>query len=192
MSARWKATLALALVLTSGDAPGVEIGATVPAFSVTPVAGPAFDFAEATRTHRAVVVIFVSVVCPYSNYNESHLRELDARYGPDDVLFVGIDSNRTESAEELALHARKSRLLFPVMKDESNRVADLLGARATPEAFLFDQAGRLRYRGRVQSKQGSTELADALAAVVAGREVRTKVAKAFGCTIVREPSRERD
>jgi len=192
MSARRKAALALALLLASSGAPGVEIGATAPAFSVTPVEGPAFDFGEATRAHKAVVVIFLSVVCPYSNYSEGHLRELDARYGPDDVLFVGIDSNRTETADELALHARKSRLAFPLMKDDANRVADLLGARATPEAFLFDQGRRLRYRGRVQSKQGSTELADALAAVVAGREVRTKVAKAFGCTIVREPARERD
>jgi peroxiredoxin len=192
MSARRGAALALALLLASAAASGLEIGEAVPGFSVTPVSGTAFDFAESIRAHKAVVVIFLSVVCPYSNYNESHLRELDARYDADTVLFVGIDSNRTETAEELAVHARKSGLLFPVMKDEANRVADLLGARATPEAFVFDQSGRLRYRGRVRSKQGSTELADALGAVVAGREVRTKVAKAFGCTIVREPSRERD
>jgi peroxiredoxin len=192
MSARRNATLALVLLLASAAAPGLEIGATVPSFGVTPVAGPAFDFAEATRAHKAVVVVFISVVCPYSRYSEAHLRELDARYGREAVLFLGIDSNRTETADELALHARRSGLLFPLMKDDANRVADLLGAQATPESFLFDQSGRLRYRGRVLSKQGSTDLADALAAVVAGREVRTKSAKAFGCTIVREPLRERD
>jgi peroxiredoxin len=192
MRARQQATLALVLFLASAAAPGLEIGAAAPEFSVTPVSGPAFDFAEATRAHKAVVVIFLSVVCPYSTDNESHLRELDARYDAGTVLFVGVDSNRTETADELALHARRSGLRFPVMKDDANRVADLFGARATPEAFLFDQGGRLRYRGRVRSKQGSTDLADALAAVVAGREVRTKVAKAFGCTIVREPAPERD
>ena len=141
---------------------------------------------EAARTHAAVVVAFLSVVCPYSNSHEEVLREMDARYGPKGVLLVGINSNRTETAEEVAAHARLRGEAFPIMKDAGNKVADLFGARVTPEAFVFDAEAKLRYRGRIRSKIGATDLQDALEAVLAGRSVKTPVAKAFGCSIVRE------
>jgi hypothetical protein len=40
---------------------------------ITPVEGTPFRFAEATSTHAVVVVVFFSVVCPYSNYSDEHL-----------------------------------------------------------------------------------------------------------------------
>ena len=76
--------------------------------------------------------------------------------------------------------------MFPIVKDAGNRLADLLSAQVTPEAFLFDNQGRLRYRGRVRSKIGTTELESALGDVLAGKPVRTPIAKAFGCAIQRE------
>jgi peroxiredoxin len=164
----------------------LEIGSVAPDFSVTPLEGAAFGFAEATRTHAAVVVVFLSVVCPYSNFNDAHLQELQASYASRGVLFLGINSNRTETTEEITEHARKVGQTFPMMKDAGNKVADLIGAHVTPEAFLFDRDGRLRYRGRVRSKIGSTDLKDALEAVLAGWHVKTPVAKAFGCTITRQ------
>ena len=102
------------------------------------------------------------------------------------MLFVEIYSNRTETAEEIAAHARQAGVRFAVMQDTGNKVADLLGARVTPEAFVFDREARLRYRGRVLSKIGSPDLENALKAVLAGKPVKTPVAKAFGCTILRE------
>jgi alkyl hydroperoxide reductase subunit AhpC len=145
-----------------------------------------FRITEATAAHSAVVIVFFSVLCPYSSASDRHLLDLHAEYQPRGVLFLGLDSNRTESLDEIAAHARTNRTPYPVMKDAGNRIADLLGARVTPEAFVVDHEGRLRYRGRVRSKVGSTDLRDALEAVVAGRPVKTPVAKAFGCSIVRE------
>jgi thiol-disulfide isomerase/thioredoxin len=181
---------ALAIVALAGSpsaAPAaLEVGAAAPEFVVTPMSGSAFPFAEATKTHAAVVIVFLSVVCPYSQYFEDHLRQLDATYGPKGVMFVGVNSNRTETPEEVVEHAHKTGQTFPIMKDVGNHVADLLGAHVTPEALLFDREGRLRYRGRIRSKLGSTDLRDALDAVLAGRRVKTPVAKAFGCSITRE------
>jgi len=178
--------LAILAALLSGAPQKPGIGVVAPDFVITPVEGTPFRFAEATSTHAAVVVVFFSVVCPYSNYSDEHLRELNADYGSRGVLFVGMYSNRTEPLEEVVAHARRSQKAFPAMKDSGNKVADLLHARVTPEAFVFDREGRLRYRGRVRSKIGATDLKDALDAVLAGRPVKTPVAKAFGCAIVRE------
>jgi peroxiredoxin len=164
----------------------LEVGTVVPDWNATTVDGHAVSLSKATQTHKAVVVVFLSTVCPYSNYFSDHLRVLDAEYGRKGVLLVGVNSNRTETVQEAIDHARQYRLSFPLVKDAGNKIADLLGAQVTPEAFLVDSEGRLRYRGRVRSKIGSTELKDAIEAVLAGRPVKTPVAKAFGCAITRE------
>ena len=179
-------SLVILAALLSGVPDKLGIGVVAPDFVITPVKGTPFRFTEATSKHAAVVVVFFSVVCPYSNSSDVHLRELNAEYGSHGVLFVGMDSNRTESLEEVVAHAHKSQQTFLLMKDAGNKVADLLDARVTPEAFVFDPEGRLRYRGRVRSKIGETDLKDALDAILAGRPVKTPVAKAFGCAIVRE------
>ena len=174
------------LLLSAAGGSPLPIGGTAPDFAIQPLEGASFAFADATRSHAAVVVVFLSVLCPYSNSYEVHLSELDRRFSSRGVLFVGINSNRTETLDEIAAHARQAGVAFSMMRDARNKVADLLGARVTPEAFVFDREAKLRYRGRVRSKIGSPDLQDALQAVLDGRPVKTPVAKAFGCTIVRE------
>jgi hypothetical protein len=86
-------------------------------------------------------------------------------------------------AREATAHGRERGFSFPIVKDEGHAIADAIGATHTPEAFVVDGSGRLRYRGRVMSKQESPELRRALEAVLDGRPVRTPVTKAFGCAI---------
>jgi len=87
--------------------------------------------------------------------------------------------------QEIIEHARERGFAFPMIKDEGHVMADRLGADRTPEAFLVDATGRLRYRGWVKSKQGSPDLQRALDAVLEGRPVRRPVTKAFGCAVDR-------
>lgn len=82
-------------------------------------------------------------------------------------------------------HLRESGFSFPMLKDERHVIADQFGATRTPEAFLVDSAGRLRYRGWVKSKQGSPDLQHAIDAVLDRRPVRRPVTKAFGCAVDR-------
>lgn len=178
--------LVLGLVAIAAHARDLEIGSAVPDFMVKPIESPAFSFAEAARTHAAVVVLFLSTVCPYSKYYADHLQELEAHFGKKGVLFIGVNSNRTETAEEVVAYARRRDHAFPMVKDAGSAIADVFGARVTPEAFLVDAEGRLRYKGRIRSKIGSTDLKDALEAMLARRPIRTPVAKAFGCAIQRE------
>ncbi len=179
--------LALALVLPTGvGADRVTppaIGSEIPDVQATSVLGEALSLRAAAAEHKAVVLVFLSTVCPYANYFAGHIREMAEAYRPKHVLFVGVYSNRWESREEAAAHGRKHAFAFPIVKDEGHVVADTLGATRTPEAFVVDASGRLRYRGRVMSKQESPELRRALEAVLQGRRVPTPVTKAFGCAI---------
>lgn len=164
----------------------LRIGGTIPEFEATTLGGQSLSLKSALEGHQAVVVLFLSTVCPYARYFASHLRELDERYGPRGVLFVGVNPNRWESKDELAEYARQSGYTFPMIKDDSGAIAALLGASATPEAFLVDSEGKLRYRGWVKSRQEAPDLQRAIDDVLKGRPVRRPQTKAFGCAVDRD------
>jgi peroxiredoxin len=176
----------LVLVCAGGPAEPVEIGGPVPEFAGRTPDGQAFSLSGALRSHPAVAVVFLSTLCPYARSFGSHLEDLGKRYGSQGLLLIGVNSNARESPEEVGADARRRGYTFPIVKDADHSIADALGANVTPEAFVIDGSGRLRYQGRVKSRQGATELEDAVDAVIAGRRVKTPVAKAFGCAIQRE------
>ena len=68
--------------------------------------------------------------------------------------------------------------------------ADLFGAQVTPETFVIDREGVIRYHGYVddslnEARVHNRGLRTALDAVLAGRPVSAAETKAFGCTIKR-------
>ena len=165
---------------------GAEIGSTLPDFQATALDGRVVTLSKAVSDHNAVVVLFTSAVCPYARYSSDHVRELSVAYATKGVLFVAINSNQFESAEETREMARESGYVFPVIRDDGARIANLLGAKSTPEAFLVDGEGQLRYHGWVRSKLLSPDLQRALDAVLEDKPVRLAETKAFGCAIDRK------
>ena len=122
------------------------------------------------------------------------MNALARRYESRGVDFLAINSNASESREEVAEHARQTGILFPVLKDPENRVADWLLAERTCEALVIDGSGRLRYRGAIddQYAQGSRRdepaqdyLAQAIEAVLAGKPVSPEMTQVVGCPIER-------
>ncbi len=168
-----------------------ELGAPAPQFTLTALDGKTFSLAEAAKSHKAVVVMFIATKCPYSNAYNDRMRDLAAVYAKQGVLFAGINSNKTEPAAEVAAHAKQHGLTFPIMKDQDNKVADLYDARHTPEIFVVDPEGKLRYHGRIDenyedaARVTSPDLKNALDAMLAGRAIAKAETKAFGCSIKR-------
>ena len=118
------------------------------------------------------------------------MQKLADDYAAKGVNVVGINSNVAESAADVKEHAAANGLSFTILKDPNNKVADRLDAQVTPEAYFLDAAGKLVYRGRIDNSRNgdsitSTELRDAIEAVLAGRAVEKAEVKAFGCSIKR-------
>jgi peroxiredoxin len=140
---------------------------------------------------KLTVVIFIATRCPYSNGYNERMAAMAAEYAGKGVAFLGINSNKTESTGEVAEHAKKNKLSFPVLKDEGNKVADAYGAQKTPEVYILDAKGTLRYHGRIDENHEdvkavrSPDLRNALEALLAGKPVPQAETKAFGCTIKR-------
>jgi peroxiredoxin len=182
-------------VLLSGAAlagtPAPSIGAAAPAFSLTTIDGKPFSLADATKANSLVVVMFISTQCPYSNAYNDRMRDMAAAYAKKGVQFVGINSNKTETIQDAVDHAKKHGHSFTIVKDPDNKVADLYGASHTPEVYVVDKTGKLRYHGRIDensddaAKVTSPDLKNALDALLAGQTVAKAETKAFGCSIKR-------
>jgi peroxiredoxin len=172
-------------------ADGPQIGAPAPQFTLTTLEGKNFSLAEAAGSHKAVVVMFIATKCPYSNAYNDRMRDMAAAYGKLGILFAGINSNKTEPAEEVTAHAKQHGFAFPIMKDPDNKVADLYGAKHTPEIFIVSPDGKLRYHGRIDenyedpSRVTSPDLKNALDAMLGGHAIAKAETKAFGCSIKR-------
>ncbi len=139
---------------------------------------------------NGTLLIFISTQCPYSNGYNQRMEALHQDYRQRGVRVVGINPNRTEPAEEVVRHAREKGLTFTILKDEGNRVADYFGASVTPEAYLLDADGVLRYHGRLDARHdepglNAREVRDACNAVLQGEPIGNTGKKAFGCTIKR-------
>lgn len=172
-------------------ADGPAIGAAAPNFQLTTVDGKAFSLADAEKTNKAVVLMFIATKCPYSNAYNDRLRQMAEDYSRKGVLFVGINSNKTEPQDEVVSHAKQNKWAFTLVKDPGNKVADLYDAKRTPEVYVVGADGKLLYHGRIDenyeepTKVTSPDLKNALDQILAGQPVSKAETKAFGCTIKR-------
>ncbi|HEX8686846.1 MAG TPA: thioredoxin family protein, partial [Pyrinomonadaceae bacterium] len=167
----------------------VAIGAVVPDFTLPDADGREHTLAS-LKGKSGTVIIFIATKCPVSNAYNARMAKLAEDYRAKGVNVVGINSNSTEPAAEVKQHAAEKGLTFTILKDAGHAVADRFGAQVTPEAYLLDASGKLVYHGRIDNSRNgdaitSSELRDAVEAVLAGKAVAKQEVKAFGCSIKR-------
>jgi peroxiredoxin len=167
----------------------VAIGAVVADFTLPDADGKEHTLAS-LKGKSGTVLIFIATRCPVSNGYNERMAKLAADYRAKGVNVVGINSNSTEPAAEVKQHAAEKGLAFTILKDAGNQIADRFDAQVTPEAYVLDASGKLVYHGRIDNSRAgdavtSTELRDALDAMLAGKPVEKTEVKAFGCSIKR-------
>jgi peroxiredoxin len=179
----WAAALSAAALLGQD----FKLGAKVDDFALRDASGGAIQFSSLRGP--VTVVTFIATRCPVSNSYNDRMNAIYKEYGERGVKFVFVNANQTEPLAEVAAHA-KQHFAFPVYKDENDVVADRFGASVTPEAFVIDSAGVIRYHGSIDDSMNvqrvrENRLRDALDAVLAGKPVERAETKAFGCGIKR-------
>ena len=174
----------------SGDAAmAPAIGATIEDFSLPDTDGKSHTLSS-LRGKNGTVVIFIAVQCPISNAYNERMSKLAEDYGARGISVIGINSNKSDSPEAVKAHAADKHLNFAILKDPGNKVADLLGAQHTPEAYYLDANNKLLYHGRIDnstdtSKVESNDLREALDSALAGKPIQKATSLAFGCSIKR-------
>ena len=138
------------------------------------------------------VALFVRTDCPVTNRYAPELAQIAKAFQSSGVEFWLVYPDRSETADSIAQHARSYHLPGHALRDPDHQLARLAHATVSPEAAVFDGQGVLLYHGRVddryislgRSRPGGAQthdLRDAIAATLAGKPVRQRGTKAFGC-----------
>jgi len=174
----------------------LKIGDVAPAFELPAAEGgtaatfsPDEDRTDAVPT----AVVFTCNHCPYALAWHDRLLAVARDYeGRARVLLV--NPNDAERYPRDSFDAMKERVEAdggwpaPYLRDESQEVARGYGAEKTPDVFLLDTDGRLRYRGAPDAdyedpSQDAAWLRGALDAVLGGRDPQPAETDPVGCSV---------
>jgi peroxiredoxin len=140
------------------------------------------------KDSKAIVLMFISTQCPVSNSYNGRMNDLCKNYHEKQITFIGINSNKAETIEDIKHHAEEKGFKFPILKDWKNIIANRLGATVTPEIYVLNPDFEILYHGRIDNssrieKVSSRDLRNALEEILASKPVTVSSTKAFGCTI---------
>lgn len=171
----------------------INLGERIPEFNLPATDGKTYSNAGISG-EKATVVMFWCNHCPYVIPNQDRVIGMQREFKSQGVKFAAICSNSSlshpaDSFENMVKRAQEMNYNFPYLHDESQEVAQDFGAQRTPEVYLFDAEGKLRYHGRIDdnhedvNKARSHDLHNALNAVLAGKLPDPAETGAVGCTI---------
>jgi peroxiredoxin len=166
------------------------IGEGAPTFALPDTAGTihAPDGAPAT------VVVFTCNHCPYALAWHGRIVGVASDYAERGVRVLAINPNDADRYPRDSLDAMRARVErgefdgVPYLRDESQEVAHAYDARSTPDVFVLDSGGVLRYRGAPDGdhedpSENAAWLREALDAVLAGRAPDLSETRPVGCSI---------
>lgn len=170
------------------DAPHQPI-ASFETVSATSLDGQPFDVS--TSSHVATVLIFLLPDCPIANGYAPEITRLHQAYKDQGIRFVLVYSDRDITQEKVTAHRADYRHTSEAVIDTKLSLAKLTGATITPEAVVLSPKGAVLYRGRIddrfpaygkrREKPTTTELRDALDAMLAGKPIVVARSQAVGC-----------
>jgi peroxiredoxin len=142
----------------------------------------------------ATVVVFTCNHCPYALAWHERIVGVAQDYTGRGVRVLAVnpnDSERYPGDSPQAMRARVERGEFdcvPYLRDESQDVARSYGAKTTPDVFVLDASGALRYRGAPDADydgpaQNAAFLRGALDAVLDARDPDPLETPPVGCSI---------
>jgi thiol-disulfide isomerase/thioredoxin len=187
--------LLLAGGLTRSAGQAGQEAKTIAPFVLPDAAGKPWPLAK-HKGQKATVVIFLGTQCPISNKYAPSLAELEKQYKVKGVQFVAVNSNLHDTAKDIAEHATKYRIPFPVLRDADQKVADRFGAQRVPAAYVLDAGLKVVYGGRIDDQFGigfaraepnRRDLIVALDELLAGKAVSQSSTPVAGCYITRAP-----
>jgi peroxiredoxin len=144
-------------------------------------------------TMPAVVIIFSTNNCPYSEYYINRLLNLIEAYkNKIPVLLINSSKEENESVQSMTDYAAQRKLLAPYLADKEQKVLESLNPRKSPESFLLQNASgkfSIAYRGAIDDNpQSATEvkysyLQQAMDKILTGQKIDTPDVRPVGCTI---------
>jgi hypothetical protein len=142
---------------------------------------------------KAIVLITQGNGCPISRNLAPRVRELKAKYAPQGVEFLMLNSNLQDRREDVIEESKEFNFGVPVLMDVNQLVGEQLGVTRTGEFFVIDpKTWKVVYRGPLDDRLDygtqkavatHTWAADAIEAQLAGRQAMAANKQSPGCLI---------
>jgi len=164
------------------------------AILVQSLSGAPVDALQAPAGTKAIVFLFTSTDCPISNRYAPEVQRLVREFSGKGVVFRLVYPNPADRASAIREHmaAFSYEGALEALRDPAHALVKFTKATITPEAVVA-VGGRVVYRGRIDDRYvdlgverpspTERDLADALAAVFAGKPVPHPTTQAVGCFI---------
>jgi peroxiredoxin len=169
----------------------LQVGDPAPTFELPDVRGDVVRLDPAASA--ATVVVFTANGCPYARAWHERIQDVARDHAARGVIVLQIVSNDAAHHPEDSLESMRERVAAgwfagPLLHDADQSVAQAYGATATPEVFVIDRDGVVRYHGAPDANyddptQGAAWVREALDDVLAGREVARPSTSPAGCSI---------
>ena len=160
-----------------------------PDFTLPVLGGGRFTLSE--QRGKIVVVNFWSAECPWSRRADVVLVYRHVTWSQKGVQIVGIASNANEPEEELRYEAENRHMKYPILLDLDQRVANLYKAETTPQFYILDRQGVLRYTGALDDATAGRRrpkiiyVDRAVTSLLQDKTPSPTVTSPYGCSIVR-------
>lgn len=170
------------------------IGEQAPPFALPDTSGAVHEPGGTPAT----VVVFTCNHCPYALAWHERIIAVAEDYGDRGVKVLAINPNDAERYPRDSVEAMRARVQngefdgVPYLRDESQDTAHAYEAQTTPDVFVLDAEGEVRYRGAPDSDyedpaQNAAWLRGALDAVLAGQAPDPAQTRPVGCSIKWRP-----
>ena len=179
--------LALTLMFTQSFAAhheeAAKVGGAAPDFKLKDLYGKEFSLSE--FKDKVVVLEWLNIGCPVSKgaHEEQTMQKTYRKYAGKGVVWLGIDTTSGASAEKDRVYGAEMMLPYPILMDAEGKVGHAYGAKTTPHMFVIDKTGKLAYAGAIDDKGDTNYVANAIEAVLAGKEPSPSQTKSYGCGI---------
>ena len=182
--------------------PTMALGSSAPDFTLPGVDGKTHSLSD-YKDSRLLVFVFSCNHCPVAQLYEGRIKKLVDDYRSRGVALVAIEadapsvsaprelnySDVEDTMEGMKIRAEYRHFNFPYLYDgDTQEFVEQFGPKVTPHVFVFDQARKLQYEGRIddnmtETKVTTKDLRNALDALLAGRPVTVAHTPVFGCSL---------
>ena len=146
---------------------------------------------------KGFIIVFTCNHCPFAKLYPPRLNDLYKKYKALGIPLIAISSTDTLVYEEdtypkMIQKATKEKFLFPYLFDGEQAVAKMFAAQKTPHAFVIwkeHDAWVIKYNGAIDDNGAEPEkarnryVANAVDALLAGKDVAVTETKSIGCQI---------
>ncbi len=188
------------LLVVSGFAPkgiqGYKVGDKAIDFKLKNIDSKLVSLSDFTSA-KGFIVVFTCNHCPFAVKYEDRIIALDKKYASQGYPVVAINPNDEvsypdDSFENMKIRAKDKAFSFPYLRDESQEIAKAYGALKTPHIYILKKVKNeliVEYIGAIDDNTDDAQavkeryVENAINALLASNEVKTKETKAIGCGI---------